>query len=151
MDLQREFETARREHQDILGFLDVWEGALTLIEDDDLDVRCEGLRQLQGMEQQIAGICEHCRREEEDPESPLFRFAQEADRGRMKDEHFRLQRANYEFRKEMEFTTTSDTDDLVALGRKLLDSLRGHITYEDGLLKRFEDNQVDRAVAASWF
>jgi hypothetical protein len=142
MDLQRNFDTAHREHQEILEFLNLWENALKLLDRSDLDLRCEGLHQLQNMEERIASICDHCRREEEDPDSPLFRFAQEADRGRMKDEHFRLYRANYEFRRELEFTTSSYTEDLLILGQKLLVSLRGHITYEDGLLKRFEADQL---------
>ncbi len=142
MDLHREFEAAHAEHADILEFLSTWEDALKLIGSDDCDTRCLGLRQLQGMEGKIVEICEHCRQEEEDPESPLFRFAESADRGRMKDEHFRLSRANYEFRREMEFTTASFTSDLVLQGQKLLSALRGHIAYEEGLLKRFEVEQV---------
>jgi hypothetical protein len=142
MDLQHQFENAHIEHEEILEFLDVWEDALKLLASDDADTRCHGLRQLQGMEQKIVEICEHCRREEDDPESPLFLFAEAADRGRMKDEHFRLCRANYEFRREMEFTTSSFTDDLVQQGQKLLTALRGHIAYEEGLLKRFEKEQL---------
>ena len=151
MDLQHEFDTAHREHHDILEFLDHWENALSFLDSSNLDLRSEGLHQLHHMEERIAGICDHCRREEEDPDSPLFRFAQEADRGRMKDEHFRLDRANYEFRRELEYTTSSYTDDLVILGQKLLTSLRGHITYEDGLLKRFEAEQLSHAASAAHF
>jgi hypothetical protein len=149
MDLRQEFENAHAEHDEILEFLNVWEDALKLLADDDCDTRCHGLRQLQAMESKIVDICEHCRREEEDPGSPLFLFAEEADRGRMKDEHFRLYRANYEFRREMEFTTTSNTNDLVVQGQKLLSALRGHIVYEEGLLKRFEKDhlQLSEAVA----
>ncbi|HYL83561.1 MAG TPA: hypothetical protein VE263_04950 [Candidatus Angelobacter sp.] len=138
MDLQRAFESAHTEHAEILDFLNIWEDALNLLSSDDCDTRCDGLRQLQALEGKIADICEHCRKEEDDPESPLFRFAQAADRGRMKDEHFRLYRANYEFRHEMEFTTASSTAELVLQGQQLLTALRGHIAYEEGLLRRFE-------------
>jgi hypothetical protein len=149
MDLHQEFETAHREHQDILEFLTVWEHALKLLESDNLDLRCEALHQLQKMEQRIAGICDHCRREEEDPDSPLFRFAQESDRDRLKDEHFHLHQANYQFRKEMEFTTTSDTSDLVFLGHELLSALRSHVAFEDGLLERFKAEQSAPLAAAA--
>ncbi len=142
MDLSHEFKAAHCEHEDILEFLSVWEDALKLIASNDCDTRCHGLRQLQGMESKIVAICEHCRREEEDPSSPLFLFAQAAERGRMKDEHFRLYRANYEFRREMEFTTASFTEDLVLQGQRLLSALRGHILYEEGLLKRFEQEHL---------
>ena len=138
MDLRQDLEAAHAEHAEILDFLKIWEDALNLIAYNDCDKRCLGLRQLQTMEGKIAEICEHCRLEEDDPESPLFRFAEGADRARIKDEHFRLYRANYEFRREMEFTTSSFTNDLVLQGQKLLTALRGHITYEEGLLRRFE-------------
>jgi hypothetical protein len=149
MDLRQEFANAHAEHDDILEFLNVWEEALKLIADDDCDTRCHGLRQLQAMESKIVEICEHCRREEEDPESPLFLFAEGADRDRLKEEHFQLYRANYEFRREMEFTTTSSTNDLVLQGQKLLTALRGHIAYEEGLLERFEKEQLHLAAAAA--
>lgn len=142
MDLRHEFEAAHNEHEDILEFLTVWEDALKLIASDDCDTRLRGLRQLQGMEGKIVDICEHCRREEEDPDSPLFRFAAEEERSHMKEEHFRLYRANYEFRKEMEYTTASSTEELVLQGQTLLAALREHISYEESLLKRFEKVQL---------
>ena len=149
MDLRHEFETAHAEHEDILEFLNNWEDALKLIADDDCDTRCHGLRQLQAMESKIVEICEHCRREEEDPASPLFLFAGAADRDQLKDEHFRLYRANYEFRREMEFTTASFTSDLVLQGQRLLAALRDHIAYEEGLLKRFEAEKSHLPEAAT--
>jgi hypothetical protein len=149
MDLQHQFESAHKEHQEILEFLDAWEGVFQLLESADSEERLRGLRQLQGMEPKIAEICEHCRREEEDPESPLFLFAESADRGRMKDEHFRLFRANYDFRTEMQFATVSSTAELAQQGQRLLAALRGHIVYEEGLLKRFESMQLHMAEAVA--
>ena len=149
MDLHRAFESAHAEHAEILDFLNVWEDALKLIADADCDTRCQGLRQLQAMEGKIVEVCEHCRQEEEDPESPLLRFAEAADRARIKDEHFRLYRANYEFRREMEFTTSSFTDDLVLQGQRLLKALREHIACEEELLRRFEVEQLHLAEAVA--
>ena len=83
MDLQHQFESAHKEHEEILEFLEIWEGVLKLLGSEDSKVRLQGLRQLQKMEPQIAEICEHCRREEEVQDSPLFLFAERADRGRM--------------------------------------------------------------------
>jgi hypothetical protein len=142
MNLHQAFESAHAEHAEILQFLNTWEDALKLIADPDCDVRCHGLRELQGMESKIVEVCDHCRKEEEDPDSPLLRFAEAADRARIKDEHFRLYRANYEFRREMEFTTSSFTDDLVLQGQRLLKALRDHIACEEELLRRFEIEQL---------
>lgn len=142
MTLQHQFECAHVEHTEILEFLKVWEDVLNLLDSQDSDTRHRGLRLLQSLEGKIVEICSHCRQEEEDPESPLFKFAESADRGRMKDEHFRLYRANYDFRTEMQFATVSNTAELVSQGQRLLASLRGHILYEEGLLKRFEKEQL---------
>jgi hypothetical protein len=142
VDVRHEFEAAHNEHEDILEFLTVWEDALELIASNDCDTRLKGLRQLQGMEGKIVEICEHCRREEEDPDSPLFRFAAEEERSHMKEEHFRLYRANYEFRREMEYTTASSTEELVLQGQTLLAALREHISYEESLLKQFEEVEL---------
>lgn len=149
MDLHQQFEAAHEEHADIVEFLNEWEEALKLIASDDFDTRRHGLRELQGMEGKIVEIWEHCHKEEDDPEAPLLRFAESADRERLKEEHFRLYRANYEFRREMEFTTASFTGDLVLQGQMLLAALREHIAYEEELLRRFEHEQVHvHAVAA---
>jgi len=141
MNLHQEFEAAHADHTEILEFLNIWEGALGLAAGDDSDTRCAGLRQLQAMEGKIVEIWEHCRKEEDDSGSPLFRFAEPADCERMKEEHFRLYRANYEFRKEMEFTTSSFTEDLVLQGQRLLAALREHIAFEEELLGRFEHDK----------
>ena len=147
MDLHRAFEDAHAEHTDILEFLGLWEEALTLIASDDYDTRCTGLRQLQAMEGKIVEIWEHCHKEEHEPDSPLFRFASPPDRERLKDEHFQLYRENYEFRREMEFTTCSSTGDLVLRGQRLLTELRAHIAFEEELLRRLEHGQLERATA----
>jgi len=142
MNLFDQFEHAHAEHAEILEFLKVWEEPLNSLVSLDAETRRQSLRFLQKLEPKIADICEHCRREEDDPESPLFRFAESADRGRMKDEHFRLFRANYDFRTEMQFATVSSTAELAQQGQRLLAALRGHILYEEGLLKRFEREQL---------
>ena len=149
MDLQHQFKSAHKEHEEILKFLDAWEAVIQLLGHEDSEERLRGLKQLQGMEPKIAEICEHCRREEDDPESPLFLLAEAADRGRMKDEHFRLFRANYDIRTEMQFATVSSAAELVLQGQRLLAALRGHIVYEEGLLKRFENDQLHLVAAVA--
>jgi hypothetical protein len=147
MDPQRVFQEAHAEHADILEFLNIWEEALKLIESDDCDTRCTGLRHLQAMEGKIVEIWEHCHKEEDEPDSPLFHFASPPDRERLKEEHFQLYRDNYEFRREMEYTTSSFTGDLVARGQRLLTALRAHIAYEEELLGRLEHEQLEMATA----
>jgi hypothetical protein len=149
MDLHRALQEAHEEHADILDFLNIWEEALQLAASEDCDVRCTALRQLQAMEGKIVEIWEHCHKEEDDPEEPLFRLASPPDRERLKDEHFQLYRDNYEFRREMEFTTSSFTGDLVAKGQRLLEELRSHIAFEEELLRQLAQEQTQMAVAAA--
>ena len=149
MDLHQQFEAAHEEHADILEFLNVWEEALDLAASANSDIRCHGLRRLQSMESKIVEIWEHCHKEEDDVNEPLFRFASPVDRERLKDEHFQLYRGNYEFRREMEFTTASSTEELVNKGQKLLAELRAHIAFEEDLLRRLEHEQAEIAVAAA--
>ena len=133
----------------MLEFLNIWEEALNVIASEDCDTRCTGLRQLQAMEGKIVEIWEHCHKEEDDPEGPLFQLASPADRERLKDEHFQLYRDNYEFRREMEFTTSSFTGDLVAKGQRLLAELRAHIAFEEELLRRLAQEQAQMELAAA--
>lgn len=149
MDLHKALQEAHDEHADILEFLKIWEEALNLIASEDCDTRCTGLRHLQAMEGKIVEIWEHCHKEEDDPEEPLFQLASPADRERLKDEHFQLYRDNYEFRREMEYTTSSFTADLVMKGQRLLAELRAHIAYEEELLVRLEHEQLETATAAA--
>lgn len=142
MDIRHELEMLHKEHEEILRFLDAWEDTLVLAASDEYTIRWRGLKQLQGMTAEIAEICEHCRREEEDADSPLFLFLEDAARTQLRDEHVQLQRANYEFRHELEFTTASLTGDLCLQGRHLLAALRQHIVYEEGLLKRIADDRL---------
>ena len=149
MDLHKAFREAHEEHTDILEFLNIWEEALNLIASEDCDTRCTGLRQLQAMEGKIVEIWEHCHKEEAEPDSPLFHFASPPDRERLKEEHFQLYRDNYEFRREMEYTTSSNTGDLVLKGQQLLAELRVHIAYEEELLRRLEHAQLETATSAA--
>jgi hypothetical protein len=149
MDLHQEFESAHAEHADILEFLNTWEDALRLIGSEDYDTRCHGLRRLQAMEGKIVEIWEHCHKEEDDADSPLFRFAQAADLERLREEHFQLYRANYDFRREMEFTTSSFTGDLVLQGQRLLTALRNHIAFEEELLQHFEHDSLHQGEAVA--
>lgn len=147
MDLHKAFKEAHEEHADILEFLETWEETLQLIASKDCATRDTGLRQLHAMESKIVEIWEHCHKEEDDAEAPLFRFASPADRERLKEEHFQLYRDNYEFRREMEFTKSSFTPDLVSKGQKLLAELRAHIAFEEDLLKRLEHEQSELSLA----
>ncbi len=149
MDLHKAFQEAHEEHADILEFLKIWEEALNLIASEDCDTRCMGLRRLQAMEGKIVEIWEHCHKEEDDPEGPLFQLSSPPDRERLKVEHFELYRDNYEFRREMEFTTSSFTGDLVLRGQRLLATLRAHIAYEEELLRRLEHEQLEMATTAA--
>jgi hypothetical protein len=144
MNLQFQLEGSHKEHEEILAFLTRWEETLNRIASEEYEIRLQALRQLQGMEEKIAAICDHCR-EEEAADSPLILYTSEADKARMRYEHFRLYQANHDLRHEMAFATAEHTDELCKQGRDFLEALRSHVAYEEGLLNRIEAEQLKAA------
>lgn len=141
MDLQAQLESFRHEHQAILHSLYVRERALNLVASTDQDSRLIGLTQLRGMDRQLLAVGEHCRAEEQSLDSSFGLYLGDAELRRLRNDHEVLQRWVNDFRWELEFATTPRTDELVRLGRQLLDSLRHHITTEEGLLKQIEEER----------
>ena len=71
MDLHRELERHRKEHDEILRFLKEFDGALALATAESDKERGAGVAQLSKMEEKLAEIREHCREEEQSIESPF--------------------------------------------------------------------------------
>ena len=148
MDLRNQLERFRKEHDDILRFLKDWEDALTLASSDDEPSRCRGLAELREMEQKVADIREHCREEERSVDSPFQIYLDDHALEHLRHEHDRLEQFADGYTSELKYLTTPPpTDQLVMLGRRLLDHLRHHIAYEEGLLKQIEEgNQAEEKV-----
>jgi hypothetical protein len=129
----------RKEHEDISQFLVSFESALTLAASGEDEARGLGLEQLREMAAQNARLRETCRQDEEALNSSPFFLGDDAERTLWRQSLFHLERASFEFRKELVFATTLFTRDMVARGRQLLASFREHVACEEELLRRIEE------------
>jgi hypothetical protein len=142
MNLHSELERFHKEHDEILRFLQVWEGALNLVARSEDSERCRGLTRLREMEEQVARIEDHCRAEEQSVESPYKLYLEDTELQRLEKEHELLARWSNDFHRELTFATVLRTDEMLRLGRQLLEQLRHHIAFEEGLLKKIEDSRA---------
>jgi hypothetical protein len=138
MEVHRQLEKVRNEHDEILQFLITWEFALQRAASDDWDVRCHGLEQLHEMDEQIAEINEHCRREEEGVESPFQLYMEPKSLKELRKEHRRLGCLIRDFRRELKLVTAPRTADLIVLGRDVVKEIRKHVAEEEVLLAQIE-------------
>ena len=138
MEVHRQLEKVRNEHDEILQFLIVCEHALQRAASHDCDVRCRGLEQLHEMDGEIAEISEHCRREEEGIESPFLLYLEAKSLVELRKEHVRLRQLISNFRRELQRVTATRTADLVALGQNLAAEIRRHVAAEEASLAQIE-------------
>jgi hypothetical protein len=143
MDLHRNIEHYREEHQQILQLLKEFDGALTLAAADTEKERRAGLAQLLEMEDKLAEIREHCREEEQNVESPFQMYLDEFALEDLHTEHDLLERHSHDFCAELlAVTAPPPTETVVHLGRRLLEQLRFHIAREESLLKQIVDGHA---------
>jgi hypothetical protein len=128
----------RKEHGEISQFLVAFESALTLTASGEDEARLTGLARLREMTEQSAHLRESCRQDAEVFGSSVFLLANDTERTLWSQSLLHLERASFEFRKELDFATTLSVDPLVAQGQRLADSFRQHLVYEEELLKRIE-------------
>ncbi len=143
MDLPRQLEHYRKEHDEILRFLREFDETLTLASDEAEETRRLGLARLRGMEETLAGIREHCRAEEQNVESPFQIYLDDYALEDLHVEHLSLEKHSHDFCAELvAVTAPPPTEDLVRLGWQLVDELRRHIAREGGLLKQVADGRT---------
>ena len=138
MDLGSRLGYLQAEHEEILRFLDDWEGALKLARYELDAERLKGLCLLREAEAKLIAIQEHCHAEERAAESPFPIYLDHTTMAQLAQEHERLRLLTNDFLRELNFATLLRTDELVRLGTELLEQLRQHIAYETELLKHIE-------------
>lgn len=142
MELCNQLLHFRQEHDEILRFLREWETALQFAASAADADRREGLTRLRHMEKTLLAIGEHCRAEEESVESPYNLYLEDSELQHLQEGHELLTQATQNYLRELTFATTLRTNELVALGQRLLEQLRHHIAFEEGLLKQIEDGRA---------
>ncbi len=131
-------EELRREHEETAALVTAFEHALELVASEADEPRDRGLTWLREMAPRLAH--QHATPEEGMGGRPpvALLIAEGPERARLRGKLFELGRAGYEFRKELGFATTLDTEDLLARGRRLLAELQQEMEYEEELLDRAE-------------
>lgn len=143
MNLRQQIEHFHKEHGEILRFLKEFEDALTLAAAESEKARRAGLAQLSKMEEKLAEIREHCREEEQNLESPFQMYLDHFALEDLHTEHEVLERRNHDFCVELTAVTAPPpTENLVNLGRRLLEHLRHHIAREESLLAQIADGNT---------
>lgn len=136
MKVSNAVQTLREEHEEISRFLAAFEEALQSAASGQDDARGAGLAKLREMTMQGTHIRECCRHDVEALNSSLYLLADETDWNLWRTSVYRLERASYDFRKELGFATTLSTEALLGFGRTLVATYRRHMDYEEELLRR---------------
>jgi hypothetical protein len=138
MDPITRLDYFRKEHSDILRFLEKWEDALILITSKEDEQRAKALSALREMESELQVIRNHCYSEERNLESPYRSYLKNEQFHTLGNEHQDLGRLVQGILLELRFATMSQVDDIAGLGRQLSEFVRRHIMYEETLLDEIE-------------
>ena len=142
MALRHRITYLRKEHQELVNLADRIEKALTLASGKDFSRLEHGLAQLRALEHGFAGIVEHCHSEDRIVESTFHHYLNKSERLRLDEEHGKIVRALAEFREELRFATVDRTMAMIIPGMDLVQQLRGHVVFEEGLLDRIARSVV---------
>lgn len=142
MDLRSRLDYFRKEHEEILRFLNNWERALKMAASESDEERLKGLEELRRSENDLMSIQEHCHAEERTVESPFQIYLDDASLARLAQEHELLRQLSNDFLRELTFATIFRISELVRSGSALLEQLRRHIAHETELLKQIEEGKA---------
>jgi len=143
MEVGSQLERFRKEHDDILRFLGEFQGALMQAHSAGDEERRGGLARLRQFEERLRTIREHCREEQQCLESPFRPYLDDSSVEALRREHEVLNQLTDAFLRELrQVALTPPTGQLVEIGRGLLETLRHHIAFEEGLLKQVEDGKT---------
>lgn len=138
MDPRDTVQRFRREHDEFLRFLELWESALERAASDHPETRRCALHELVELDHFLAALPEHCR-EEEREDARLQLYLDDADFDQMRQQHALLEGLAAAFRSELRaLTTPPPGKELAAHGRELLAHLRQHIAFEEKLMQEIE-------------
>ena len=136
MQLRHRMEYLRREHEELLNLANRIEKLLESASSSDFEEHLKSLPALRSLEHGLAGIVEHCRREERIIESTYHHSLQLEELARMDAEHEQIVRLVRNFREELKYATADRTMAMILPGMELVKWLRAHIAYEREMLGR---------------
>ena len=142
MALRHRITYLRKKHRELVNLADRIEKALALASGKDFPKHEQGLAQLRALEHGFAGIVEHCHSEDRIVESTFHHYLNKSERLRLDEEHEKIVRALAEFQEELRFATVDRTMAMIIPGMDLVQHLRAHVAYEEGMLDQIARSAV---------
>jgi hypothetical protein len=129
-------EYLHKEHEELLHLLERIEKALESGAKQDFSEHCKSITDLRKLNDEFLEIIDHCHGTSVFVDPAYSAFLESNERARIDAEHQEILRAVNNFREELKFATADRTMAMILPGMELIDRLRLHIAYEQGLLDR---------------
>jgi len=142
MDVKTELEFFRKEHVELLRFLDQWARALDLLESPEDGPRLQGLTELRELESELLAVRGHCYSEERRLESPYGAYLKRDEAAKLAEDHRELGRQIQDMLVVLRFATIDQTEGIPARGKQLGEFIRQHLAFEEKLLRDLERSLV---------
>ncbi len=140
MDVNMEFDYFRKEHTELLQFVDEWDRAVEHLASPEDVERLRGLTQLRELETDLLGLRGHCLSEERHLEWPYRAYLHREEIDKLAEDHRELGRQVQDMLLVLRFATIDQTEGIPAQGKKLEELIRQHLAFEEKLLTEIERN-----------
>lgn len=138
MDPKTQLQYFRKEHQDIYRLLGQFGAALDLIQSQQDELRRKGIGRLRELKADLQAVQHHCDSEERSLESPYDAYLKKHQLETLRQEHERLGRLTQDIVAELQFVTTTQTENIFVRGQEWAQFVRQHIAFEETLLTEIE-------------
>jgi hemerythrin-like domain-containing protein len=145
MDIATRMEYLRKEHQDIVHFLEEWDEVLAQTASKDPEECVRGLNHLRELQPNMKALRGHCSTEERNVEGPYREYLEEGQLEQLKKEHRDLSRMLEDLFTELRFATLYQTERAISAGREVSALARRHIQFEEELLGEIERKLSEEA------
>ena len=145
MDVATQLDYFRKEHNDILHFLEEWARALDLVTSRDDERRLRGLNELRAIEPDLLAVRDHCSAEERSVEVPYRSYLEKSQLEKLTSEHQEIGKLVQDILVELRFATVDQIEGIRNSGRQLSSVIRDHIAYEEKLLMEIEQGLATEA------
>lgn len=145
MDVVTRLDYLRKEHQDFLDFLTLWDEVLEQTASKDPEECVRGLNHLRELQPNMKALRNHCTTEESKVESPYHEYLEAGQFERLTKERLDLSRMIENLTSELRFATLYQTDRAIVAGREVSALARKHIQFGEELLQEIERKLSEEA------
>ena len=114
MDVHTELEFFRKEHTELMRFVDRWDRALVLLDSPEDQVRLQGLTELRELESELLALRGHCYSEQRHLESPYNAYLRRDEVDKLAEDHRELGRQVQDMLVVLRFATIDMTEGIPA-------------------------------------